>query len=484
MNLNAQQIKDACDGEFLVEPKDTTVFAVSIKIDSRKIECGDMFVAFKGENVDGHDFIKDVINKKASIILCEKDLDEDVLNFAKDNLTTIIKVKNSAQAITDVAIEWRKNLIGKVVAITGSVGKTSTKNFTNIVLSSKYKTTANKGNLNNEIGLPITLCSSNFDDDFVITEMGMSNFGEIDDLCKIAQPVWGLITNVGVAHIEFLKSRENIAKAKSELALSIPDEIGKMILPTDDDYRDFIIDFANLKSRNVEIIYYGGTNYHSELEGAQVWYEDVSFNDKGIPRFTVCAKGFQNIGEEKLICSLNIPGKHSIINACGAIAIGLLAGIDLSNIIESISELESESGRQEIIKSVNGFTIINDAYNANPQSMLSAIDSLNYVKCKGKKIAFLGDMKELGDFSEDGHKAVGEAVAKNNLDLLICVGEDSEYISTAAKKFGMNQDKVKHFENVEEATKFLNNNINSNDVVLFKASNSMGFQNVVKEMAG
>ena len=189
MNLNAEQICNACEGQFLVEPIDTTVFAIAIKIDSRSVECGDLFIAFSGNNVDGHDYISDVIKNKASIIICEKDLNDEVLAFARENLVSVIKVDSSYEALRNIAIEWRKNIIGKVVGITGSVGKTTAKNLIYETLSIKYNVSANKGNFNNEIGLPITLCSSNFDDDFVVTEMGMSAPGEITDLCEIAQPV-------------------------------------------------------------------------------------------------------------------------------------------------------------------------------------------------------------------------------------------------------------------------------------------------------
>lgn len=189
MNLNAEQICNACKGQFLVEPIDTTVFSVAVKIDSRSVECGDLFIAFSGNNVDGHKYISSAINNKASIIICEKDIDNEVLDLAKKNLVAIIKVNNSYVALRDIAIEWRKNIIGKVVGITGSVGKTTAKNLIYETLSIKYSVSANKGNFNNEIGLPVTLCSSNFDDDFVITEMGMSAPGEITDLCEIAQPI-------------------------------------------------------------------------------------------------------------------------------------------------------------------------------------------------------------------------------------------------------------------------------------------------------
>ena len=188
MNLNAEQIRAACNGEFLVPPLDTTVFSTAMKIDSRKVECGDCFVALKGENSDGFDYINDAINDRASIIVCEKDIKDDTRIIANDHAAAVIKVDSAKQAVRDIAVEWRKNIMGKIVGITGSVGKTSTKNFVNEILKIKYQTTANDGNYNNDLGLPITLCKANFEDDFVITEMGMNAPGEIANLCDIAQP--------------------------------------------------------------------------------------------------------------------------------------------------------------------------------------------------------------------------------------------------------------------------------------------------------
>lgn len=482
MNLNAEQICNACEGQFLVEPIDTTVFAIAIKIDSRSVECGDLFVAFSGNNVDGHDYITDVIKNKASVIICEKDLNDEVLDFARENLVSVIKVKSSYEALRNIAIEWRKNIMGKVVGITGSVGKTTAKNLIYETLSIKYNVSANKGNFNNEIGLPITLCSSNFDDDFVVTEMGMSAPGEITDLCEIAQPVWGVITNISEAHIEFFKSIDKIAEAKSELALAIPDNIGTMFLPMDSEYRDFVIDYAKLKERNIKLIYFGGTAYHSEIKAPQVWFEDVELDGFGRPSFIVCTKDFRDSEQERSLCKLNIVGKHNIINACAAIAVGLEADISLTKILENFKQSKPEGGRQEILKSKTGYAIINDAYNANPTSMISSLETFGKIKCDGRRIAFLGDMFELGTYEVTGHKKVGQAVFDNNMDILICVGKLSENIASQAQVAGMQKDKVIHFENVDEAKNYLEQIVNVDDVVLFKASNSMGFQEIVKEL--
>ena len=484
MNLNAEQICNACMGQFLVEPKDTTVFAMAAKIDSRQINCGDMFVAMQGENVDGHNFIKDVIEKRASIVIVEKDIDEKILKLARESYVCVIKVKNSEKALADIAIEWRKNVIGKVIGITGSVGKTTTKKLVYEVLCNKYQVTANEGNYNNELGLPITLCSSNFEDDYLVTEMGMSAMGEIEYLCNIAQPEWGIITNIGEAHIEFLGSKENIAKAKAELPLAIPNNIGKIFLPTDDEYTNFIIQYAKLEERNIEIIRYGGCEFHDEIKTPQLWYEDVQYDEKGHPSFYVCIRGFWNSEIEKQKCYLNLAGKHNISNACAAIAIALRADISLTKAIETLKNTTPEDGRQEVIKAHDGYSIINDAYNANPQSMISSIETFATISTMGKRIAFLGDMLELGEYEIEAHEKVGEIVVENNIDELICVGPLSKYIFEAAIKSGMKTDCAKHFENNEDALIYLKKIAKPKDLILFKASNSMGFQKIAKDLMG
>lgn len=483
MNLNAEQIRLACDGEFLVPPLDTTVFATTLKIDSRKIECGDLFVAINGDKTDGHKFVNDALNDKASIIIVEQDIQDDTRIIANDHAASIIKVKDSKKAVHDIAVEWRKNLLGKIIGVTGSAGKTSTKNFIYQVLSSRYRVTANDGNYNNDLGLPITLCKSNLEDDYVVTEMGMNAAGEIANLCEIAQPMWGVITNVGTAHIEFLKSRENIAKAKSELALAIPNNIGKMFLWADDEYRNFILDYAKLKDRNIETILFGGTKLDKNFVGPQVWYENLNIDEDGNSTFDVYLKGFINSDSDHFSCSLKVPGKFNVVNACCAFAVGMMADIMPSKAIESLSKSRAEAGRLEKLKAKEGFLIINDAYNANPQSMIASLETFSSIKCEGKRIAFLGDMFELGKFSDEAHKLVGASVAQNKIDTLICVGKMSMATAESAKSNGLNDVCVFWFDNLEDAKSKLLEIVNSQDLVLFKASNGMHFQTIVKDLA-
>lgn len=255
-----------------------------------------------------------------------------------------------------------------------------------------------------------------------------------------------------------------------------------MFLPTDSPYRDFVINYAKLKERNIKLIYFGGTAYHNEIEGSQVWFEDAELDEFGRPSFVICTKDFRDSEQERSLCKLNISGKHNIINACAAIAVGLEADISLTKILENFRQSKPEGGRQEILTAKSGYTIINDAYNANPTSMVSSLETFGKIKCNGKRIAFLGDMFELGTYEVVGHKKVGQAVFDNNIDVLICVGNLSENISSQAQISGMQKDKVVHFENNNEAKNYLEQIVNSNDVVLFKASNSMGFQKIVMEL--
>ena len=284
--------------------------------------------------------------------------------------------------------------------------------------------------------------------------------------------------------MEFLGSQVNIAIAKGELAEAIPDKIGLMFMPTDEKYRDFIIKRAKLKERDVDIVYYGSTQYQENLEAPQVWFEDLKVDSNGKSSFKACIKDFDNAEDEKLDCKLNLSGKFNVVNACAAIAVSLKADISLKDIVKTLENTSPEHGRFEVLDSKQGFKIINDAYNASPQSMIASVDVLANMDVEGKKICVLGDMFELGNIEKSGHEEVGEFVASKNIDFLICIGQISKYIIDSAIKAGMDEAKVLHFANTEEAKDKILDICSVNDVVLLKASNSMKFQDFAKELAG
>ncbi|MDO5329426.1 MAG: UDP-N-acetylmuramoyl-tripeptide--D-alanyl-D-alanine ligase [Coriobacteriia bacterium] len=465
MKLNAKQIQLACGGEFLVKGSDA--FAIKAQIDSRNIEKGDLFIAFSGEKTDGHKYIDNAIRGGATVICCEKTISENTKTLAKEMGTSIILVDDSLMAINNIAKYWRDKINAKVIGITGSSGKTTTKNLIYDVLSSEFNVCATKGNHNNNIGLPITITESEPNDDILITEMGMNNLGEIQKLCQTAKPEWGLITNVGESHIENLGSRQNIANAKAELAEAIPTGTGKMFLYKEDDYRDYIIERAKLKERNIEVVLFGGREYDPSLDYAQVWAEDVVINNQGQPNFSIHTK------DQVATCRLNLRGEHNIINVCAAAAVGLACNISLYDSVSVLNKSLPEVGRQEIIECPGGYTIINDAYNANPESMKVSLKTFSTMKCDGKKIAVLGDMLELGEYTKACHEAVGKQI--QNIDKLICVGEQSKYIASASQI----EDMILCKDNREALTE-LEKIIMPKDLVLIKASNGMKLDYVVR----
>lgn len=482
MKLNALQIREATGGQFLVEPIDTTVFAVSATLDSREVKSGSMFVAMKGENVDGSRFISSAIDKHASVVICENDLDVEVCNKASKAKASIVKVKNCEKALQDIAKYWRKLIRAKVIAITGSTGKTTTRNLIYDVLSYRFNCCVAKKNHNNELGLPLTLCACEEDANFLITEMGMYARGDIELLCNIALPEWGLITNIGECHIERLGSKDNIAKAKTELAENVSEKIGKMFLPAEDEYLDFIINRAKLKERGIEIVLYGGNAYIDNYNFPQLWYSDLELDDKACASFKLNFKLNNEANTKTVKCKLQIPGKHNVINSCGAGAIGISAGLSLEECSEALSESSTQSGRQDIQISKFGYTIINDAYNANPQSMSASLEMFSNMKTDTKKVLCLGDMAELGDISIKEHKKIGILTVQLRFDRLLCFGKYAYYIFDAAKNAGMNKNKLVYFEDKDKLYEYLRDNIGENNTVLIKASNCMGFQELAQKL--
>lgn len=482
MDLSFEEIVNACSGQILVKPNSESFKLATAVIDSRKVKENDIFFAMIGQKVDGHNFINNAIDQKASMVICEKTIDANLLALAKEKNTAILKVLSCEKALQNIALAWRNKLNATVLGITGSVGKTSSKQLCYDVLSYCFRAHRNLGNLNNELGLPITICCCDKDCQFLITEMGMSAKGEIEQLCKIAKPHWGLISNIGTAHIEYLKSQDNIAKAKSELPISLPKNSGVMFLNKADKYCDFIIEYAKLKENNIEVVLYGDDKFNDEYNSSQVWYDQAKINDDGTWTFVLCIYDKNSMSTKKARCNLQLKGRHNILNSCGAAAVGFYAGMEIENIVNAISKSLPEHGRQEILKSKYGFSVINDAYNANPVSMAASVEMLSSISCKAKKFLFLGDMFELGEYSKKGHIDVGECVDKYNIDYLICVGEHSKDIINGAKNNNMDPSNMFWFKDVDNAKNKLLDLINKDDIVLFKASNSMGFYKIVDEL--
>ena len=488
MRLNAKQIAACTGGSFVVEPLDARALVTGLTWDSRDARAGDVYVALPGERVDGHDFIGAALRGGAACALVMQPLDEAVRVLATELGACIIEVPDTAHAVADIAAEWRGHLHGRVIALTGSTGKTTTKNLVRDVLASTLTVVATAGNQNNELGVPKTLLAAEQDTQAVVVEMGMRGAGQLADLCDYVRPDWGLVVNVGESHIELLGSRENIARAKAELLCALPEGTGRAFVNADDDYADFVREHARLDARRVETVLFDGSAAAAERRaGADaarpaVWAEQVELDEQGRPRFELHAVGFDGAdgAEEGARCALTLRGLHNVSNACAAAAVGRACGIPLAVCADALAHAEPEAGRQEVVRARGGFTVVNDAYNANPDSMRASLATFCALDVPGKHVAVLGDMGELGSYAPACHAGIGAFAATLPLDRLVCVGELSLHIADAAERAGMEPDRIVRAGSLSEVFGDLDTCVEPGDAVLVKASHFMGLERVVE----
>ena len=404
-NMTLENIEKACGGRYIGTEAEKKTEVLGVVIDSRQVESGYLFVAIPGEKVDGHKFIPDVFAKGAAAVLSEQQLEDPAGPY--------ILVESTTKALRDLAEYYRKSLDIKVVGITGSVGKTSTKEMIASVLSEKYKVLKTEGNYNNEIGLPLTIFKIRAEHEVAVLEMGISEFGEMHRLATMANPDICVITNIGLCHLENLKTRDGILKAKTESFAHLKKD-GIAILNGDDDKLSTIRQVGDK-----EPVFYG-------MEEKMEYREDA--------KKSVYATGVENLGlygmqarihtpEGERDVRIPIPGEHNVYNALAATAVGLSLGLSLDQISSGILKAKTIGGRTNLLNT-GSMTVIDDCYNANPVSMKASIDVL--ATAEGRKIAVLGDMGELGENEKKLHYEVGEYLAKKEIDVLFCAGELSE----------------------------------------------------------
>ena len=472
MQLTSKEMCSYMQGKLLVDNSSEQNQITDIVWDSRNVIAGDAYIAFPGENVDGNDFAGSALDKGAACVVCTRLPEEDVLKKAEMKNASVILVDDAFEALDNLAFGWRRRLQGTVIAITGSTGKTTTKNLIRDILSQEYSVVATKGNQNNEIGAPKTILNASEDTDFIVVEMGMCGFNEIRPLCSIAQPELAIITNVGESHIELLGSRENIARAKSEIAEQLPEKTGRLFLNAGDGFAEFIQEITHTKQRGIDVCLYDGSG--NPGKEAKVFATNIQLSDEGKPEFTLHIDG-----EEIHIC-LGLRGLHNVWNACAAAAVASSLGISIEKIAQVLAQVKPEPGRQEILHTKSGMTVINDSYNANPESMAASLNMFASMKVKGKRIAVLGDMAELGDFAQAGHERMGSLAAQLPIDALICVGSLARFIASSARKSGFNSEAITEVDSVEEALDAVRSIAKDEDTVLVKASNSTGLKYVVE----
>lgn len=439
-------------------------------IDSRQVIPGCLFIARQGENVDGHDFVQDVFQRGASFALIEHDIDGDFpcLDLRKSsNLTMVsipepplcLRVENTLEALQQIARFWRRKLDIRVVGITGSVGKSTTKELIAEVLSKRFRTLKNPGNMNNEIGLPLTVLKLNRNYERAVLEMGFYVPGEIAFLCDIAQPHIGVVTNIGTVHAERAGSQEAIAKGKSELVQALPPSPdGIAIL----NYDDPLVK-AMAEKTKARIFFYGLNPL------ADLWADEIeSLGLEGI-QFRL------HYHNEILHIKVPLIGQHSVHTVLRAAAVGLVEGLNWQEIIEGLTSGHTQL-RLVAVRSDTGALLLDDTYNASPESTLSALNLL--VDLDGRKIAVLGDMLELGQYEKQGHEMVGVRAAQV-AEFLITVGERSRITADAARRSGMNASHIFEFENPGKTISFLRDFLTSKDMVLIKGSRGIHMDQIV-----
>ena len=480
MRLNAKQVADCTGGTILVEPLGTRSLMTGVTWDSREVQEGWLYVALPGERVDGHDFVAQALRAGAAGALVMQAPDAPTLLLAREMGAAVIEVAATAAAITDLARAWRGHLRGRVIGVTGSTGKTTTKNLVRDVAAAGRSVVATAGNQNNELGVPRTLLAADPETEVVVVEMGMRGAGQIAELCDFVRPDWGLVTNVGESHIELLGSRDAIAAAKAELLEALPSGTGRAFVNGADGYAGFLAERAGLAARSVACVAFDGAGRPDGVAaGARVWAEDVALDAEGRPRFTLRAEG---LGDDPVSVpvALALRGLHNVSNACAAAAVGLSLGIAPDAVAAALASSVPEAGRQEVIAARGGFTIVNDAYNANLDSMRASLATFCSLAVPGSRYAVLGDMGELGEFAEECHRGVGRTAASLPLDGLICVGELASLIAEGAAQGGMDERRITRAAGVADVLEELDVLLEPGDAVLVKASHFMGLERVVE----
>lgn len=456
--MSFDEIVSAVQGDVVLKGEYSGFNAVST--DTRKIEKGNIFIALKGENFNGNEYVKIASEKGACICIVDeiRYKDEELKNY-----TSIIKVQNTGEALLDLAEAYRAKLNLKVVGITGSAGKTSTKDLVAAALSGKYKVFKTAGNFNNQIGLPLMIFKLDNKYDIAVLEMGMNNLKEIHTMAKAARPDVALITNVGTAHIGKLGSRENILKAKLEITDFFTSK-SILIINGDNDM------LSKVQSSSYQVFKTGIDNDTDFKAGnIQLGEDYVEF------------EVIEGNKETKEKFHIDMPGKHTISNALLAIGCSKVMNMSYEDIRQGFKNLQTTSMRMDITKGEK-YTIIDDCYNANPDSMKAAIDVLKNFNAK-RKIAVLGTMGELGEEAFKSHKNVGEYAGKNNIDLLVTIGQYSKAYEEGFREVQDSGKQHKAFENYQDAVDFLTKNyLQEGDTVLVKASRAEKFELIVEKL--
>lgn len=447
--LPLSEIAQMCGGRLENDGADLVISHLSK--DTRSIQPGDLYLALRGEKFDGNRFVAEA--RRAGAIAAIVD-DASLVDQFPD--FPFIVTTDSLGALQRLAASWRERLSLTVVGLTGSSGKTSTKDFTAAVLRERFLVTTTVGNLNNHIGLPLSILAATSRDQFAVWEMGMNHPGEIEPLARLARPDISILTGIGVAHIENMGSREAIAKEKGML-IKLTSPHGVAVLNAEDDFTDFISQQAPCTVVTVGL---GAGNLRAEA---------IDFDSEG-SRFTLI------LGADRVPATLPVAGEHMVRNALLAVAAGLEAGLSLEECAAGLAKSKLTAGRLQT-KAIRGMVVLDDSYNANPDSVEAALNTLSKIPVQGRRIAALGRMGELGAYAETGYRRAGRAAAAGNLDILVTVGDDTLLLAEEAENCGLTN--VFRTENTAAAATLLRSLGRPGDLLLIKGSRSARMEQIL-----
>lgn len=450
-----EEIASAVNGTVRGVPGPGVTVALVI-VDSRQASPGAMFVALPGESVDGHAFVQAALARGVAAALVRK---------GWEGPGPVVEVDDPATGLLDLARSEREVLGATVVGITGSTGKTSTKDLTAAVLSARYSVAASPASFNNEVGLPLTILSATEDTGALVCEMGSRGPGHIRLLCEVARPRVGVVTNVGVAHMELFGSREVLRDAKAELPESLPAD-GIAVLNADD---AVVSSYAERTPAETIVLF--GTS-----DEAQIRARDVSVSpDTGAARFELLTPSGSAPVE------LTVPGEHMVSNALAAAAVGWSVGIAADDAANALRLATVTPGRMQVIR-VGGIRLVDDSYNANPTSTAAALKAARWMARDSRCIAVLGHMAELGPIADEEHERVGELVARLGIDELVVVGPEARRIAIAAEREGVEPDRIHPSGDVPEAVEIVSGLVRPGDLVLVKASRVARLERLVRAL--
>ena len=437
------------------------VVAVGVSVDSRRVAAGDLFVALAGEHGDGHAFVHRALESGAAGALVERDRPVD------GDRSRLIDVPDTGRALLELARDERDGLEATVVGITGSTGKTCTKDFAAAVLSRRLRVVASPASFNNEVGLPLTILSAGPDTEAVVCEMGTRGPGHIRLLCEVSRPRIGVVTNVGVAHMELFGSPEVLRAAKAELPEALPED-GAAVLNAD----DAVVRSYASRTPARPVLY--GLRSPAEVRAERV---DVD-RRSGLARFRLATPG----GAADVV--LPVPGEHMVPNALAAAAVGWFLGLDPSEIAEGLTRASMSAGRMQVFESREGIRVIDDAYNANPASMAAALKAARWMAGDGRVIAVLGHMAELGPIAAEEHERVGELLARLGIDAVVTVGPEARLIAVGAEREGVEPERIHRAQDGEAAVAIVRSIARPGDLVLVKASRVARLERVAGALRG